>query len=130
MSAGSANHILKRWDQRCENARVELEQYGFPRTKLQRLGNPTGTLFKVGRFHTLASKYVFMASTKAGTVDSTGTMSGFKPNSCAASRVTGPITARAVPEGSMCRPSGIVEGLMNMMQSTCSLSKISPILPA
>src|SRR5207247_11268803 len=99
MRAGGANDILKRRHELCKNARVELEQNLLVGSKPQRVCNPPGTFIVIGSFHR-DSKWSLIASTNAGTVDCIGRMSGFKPNSCAASRVTGPMTASAVPVGS------------------------------
>src|SRR5262249_6036896 len=122
-----SNHVLKRRYKWGEHSRIQLEQNHFAGCELQRGSNSPGTFIVICSRHFFRCSWI--AAISDGIVDSAGTMSGFKPNSCAASRVTGPITARAVRDGSERRSSGMLDGLVKTMQSTRSDSRISPMSP-
>src|SRR5262249_7545358 len=127
VGARCANQVLKRQYKRREYSRIQLEQNPLAGCELQGGGDSAGTFIVICGRHFF--RYSRIAATSDGIVDSAGTMSGFKPNSCAASRVTGPITARAVRIGSERRSSGILDGLVKTIQSTVSDSRISQMLP-
>src|SRR5215470_640026 len=97
IGARRANNVLKRWHKVGKYAGVQFQQDVFAGRKSQSVHDSPRAFVVICRVH--FCKWSLIAATRDGIVDSTGMMSGFKPNSWAASRVTGPITARDVLVG-------------------------------